>query len=107
MKKKILLSIVPIIAISSPILIASSCDNVIKDDFFEKRAKETDEEIEKSYIMILNNLNLIKKDILNFTIQTIQCIWSEVSLMKKNISYLMILKNDMMILLDIMKFLKK
>ena len=50
MKKKILLSIVPIIAISSPILIASSCDNVIKDDFFEKRAKETDEEIEKRYI---------------------------------------------------------
>ena len=50
MKKKILLSVVPIIAISSPILIASSCDNTTKDDYFEKRAKETDEEIEKRYI---------------------------------------------------------
>ena len=50
MKKKILLSVVPIIAISSPILIASSCDNTTKDDYFEKRAKETDEEIEKHYV---------------------------------------------------------
>ena len=50
MKKMILLSIVPIIAISPPILIASSCNNTTKDDFFEKRAKETDEEIEKRYI---------------------------------------------------------
>ena len=74
MKKKILLSIVPIIAISSPILIASSCDNVIKNDYFEKRAKETDEQIEKRYVneyiqkenyifKILNNLNLIEKGI--------------------------------------------
>ena len=50
MKKMILLSVVPIIAISPPILIASSCNNTTKDDFFEKRAKETDEEIEKRYI---------------------------------------------------------
>lgn len=50
MKKKILLSIVPVITISSPILIASSCDNVIKNDYFEKRAKETDEQIEKRYV---------------------------------------------------------
>ena len=35
MKKQILFSIIPIIAISSPILIASSCDNVIKNDYFE------------------------------------------------------------------------
>ena len=50
MKKQILFSIIPIIAISSPILIASSCDNVIKNDYFEKRAKETDEQIEKRYV---------------------------------------------------------
>ena len=50
MKKHFVLNFASIIAISSPILIASSCDNVIKDDYFEKRAKETDEEIEKRYI---------------------------------------------------------
>ena len=50
MKKKILLSIVPIVAIGSPILIASSCDNTTEDNYFEKRAKETDEEIEKHYV---------------------------------------------------------
>ena len=47
MKKKILLSIVPIIVVSSPILIASSCNNI---NYFEKRAKETDEQIEKRYV---------------------------------------------------------
>ena len=31
MKKKILLSIVPIVAIGSPILIASSCDNTTEE----------------------------------------------------------------------------
>ena len=50
MKKHFVLNFASIIAISSPILIASSCDNTTKDDYFEKRAKETDEEIEKRYI---------------------------------------------------------
>ena len=50
MKKKILLSIVPIVAIGSPILIASSCDNTTEDNYFEKRAKETDEQIETRYV---------------------------------------------------------
>ena len=50
MKKQILLNFVPIVAIGSPILIASSCDNTTEDNYFEKRAKETDEEIEKHYV---------------------------------------------------------
>ena len=47
MKKKILLSIVPIIVVSSPILIVSSCNNI---NYFEKRAKETNEQIETRYV---------------------------------------------------------
>ena len=50
MKKQILLNFVPIVAIGSPILIASSCDNTTEDNYFEKRAKETDEQIETRYV---------------------------------------------------------
>ena len=75
MKKKILLSIVPIIAIGSPILIASSCDNTTEDNYFEKRAKETDDKLKLVmlmnifkkkiiFLMTLNNLSLIEKGIL-------------------------------------------